>query len=390
KLPFAIDANNILLHISDVISGKNCNCFCPSCHSPLIAAKGNKIQHHFKHADLNECNNGLESAIHLAAKKIILERKKLTLPEYVITASATDSWGYQYSNLETVVPDGTVILFDSVQAEKEIHGMRADLLAIKNNSRLIIEILYCHKVDDQKIMKIREAKISALEINLSDLTPQDVKDWETFWLCINNTSRLKWLYNVRAESCIYPKLITQLSGKIHEQENKYKRKEIPMLERALQDLKILRSKERIALYSIEAQTSNAWEVYGKTLNFSFDELPNFLNLDVPNGDWIFGCDRRIWQTVFYTYFVKMINAQSFSIRWVEDVLISICKPPSSPKIVEIYGKRYPEVIPKDFYNAIPSPIETLSDYFNQLCKLGMLEFYRNDLDLSEQVYKILR
>lgn len=76
KLPFGLDKNNTIIHISEVESGKNCDCFCPGCHSPLIAAKGNKILHHFKHSIDRECKNGLESAIHMAAKRQILKKNK--------------------------------------------------------------------------------------------------------------------------------------------------------------------------------------------------------------------------------------------------------------------------------------------------------------------------
>ena len=83
KLPFGLNENNILVHIADVKRGKKCYCVCPSCRSPLIAAKGSKKQHHFKHAFDNECKSGLESAVHLAAKKMIMERKQITFSKCV-------------------------------------------------------------------------------------------------------------------------------------------------------------------------------------------------------------------------------------------------------------------------------------------------------------------
>jgi len=60
KLPFGLNQNNILVHIADAESGKNCSCVCPSCQSPLIAVKGNIKQHHFRHAVVNECEGGME------------------------------------------------------------------------------------------------------------------------------------------------------------------------------------------------------------------------------------------------------------------------------------------------------------------------------------------
>ena len=81
KLPFGLNENNIIVHIADIESGDKCNLVCPSCKSPLIAVKGNKKQHHFRHKNFRECKGGLESAIHLAAKQMIMEKKQLTLPK---------------------------------------------------------------------------------------------------------------------------------------------------------------------------------------------------------------------------------------------------------------------------------------------------------------------
>lgn len=97
KLPFGLNVDGVLVHISEVGNGKNCNCYCPSCKSPLIAAKGRQIQHHFKHHIIHECDGGLESAIHLTAKKIIREKKQITLPKYTTTALLIDSWGNLYT-----------------------------------------------------------------------------------------------------------------------------------------------------------------------------------------------------------------------------------------------------------------------------------------------------
>lgn len=109
KLPFGLNKEDTLVHVSDVESGKKCACVCPSCHSPLIAAKGIKNQHHFRHDGNGECASGLESAIHLAAKKIIKERKSITFPELVLRAESKDSRGIEYVEEKVVVPNGKFI-----------------------------------------------------------------------------------------------------------------------------------------------------------------------------------------------------------------------------------------------------------------------------------------
>ena len=385
KLPFGLNEKNILAHIADVESGKKCGCVCPSCRSPLIAAKGSKKQHHFKHAIINECESGLESAIHLAAKQIIMERKQVTLPECISIASTKDSRGIEHTEQETVVRNGKIVNFNSVREETELHGMKADILAVAGNKPLIIEIFYRHKVEDQKLMKIAKANISAIEINLSDLTSEDVRDWETFWSCINDPQRVLWLYNAKAHHSVYQKLENRLIVKIRALEKQYEQEEIKIqkqvqkqkeqLLQALNDLKALCSKEYIAQLNQKAETHPVWKYHSQYLPFSWHELPVFLNVDVPNGEWIFGCDRRIWQIAFYSYFIRR-NGKPFSVRAVDNWLQTTggCKIPSSAKTVAIYGRWYPQLVQAGISGKPPSSWETLGAYFTYLCELGVLEF----------------
>lgn len=380
KLPFGLNMNNILVHIDDVERGKKCGCVCPCCRIPLIAAQGKEKQHHFKHDTGHECEGGLESSIHLAAKQIIKEKKRITLPEYISTAKEIDSRGIEHTAREIIVRSGKVIEFNSVQEEKTLHGMEADILAIKDGQPLIIEIFYRHKVKEDKLRKIAEANISAIEIDLSDLIPEDVKNWETFWSSINDPQRIQWLHNAKSHGRVYPRLKNQLALKIYALEKRYEQEKIrkqrqeerekaPFL-RAQADLKKLRSKEHIAQLNQKAETHPVWQRCKKYLSFSWHDLPDFLNAPVPDGDWIFGCDRRIWQTAFYGTFISKTGV-SFTSKRVDDWFQKNgCKVPSSVKAVGIYyGKRYPKLPPDD----MPSSLRTLKAYFWHLCELGMLE-----------------
>jgi hypothetical protein len=225
KLPFGLK-NNKIVHIDDIPDeggGKRCGCVCPNpeCRSPLIAVRGPKRQHHFRHDADCECKGGLESAIHIAAKQVISERKHIKLPQNELTIVAKDSRGKEHKETETFVKEGTLMSFDSVQEEKGLHGIKADILAKKDDTQFIIEVCYSHKVDDQKRAKIAEAKISAIEIDLSDLTVEDVKDMETFSACvIGDPRRIQWLYNAEMYQKL-EELEKKLKEKLYEQEKVY-------------------------------------------------------------------------------------------------------------------------------------------------------------------------
>lgn len=384
KLPFGLNKNNALVHVTDVERGKSCNCFCPDCKSPLIASKGTKKQPHFKHAVDNNCEGGLESAIHLAAKQIIREKKQISLSAFILKRSVKDSKNIRYVEEKTVIKRGTIVQFDSIIEEAELHGMRVDILAKKGMTRLIIEIFYRHKVDTQKRQKIVDANISAIEIDLSDLTSDDVRNWQAFELSLNDPKRVEWLHNAKARH-YYPELEKKLIKIISDREKKYQQeerkenREKKQLLGAIEDLKILSSEESIAKLKQKAEMHPIWNYYSQWYVFSFNELPDFVNADVPNGDWIFGCDKRIWQTAFYKSFI-MSNDKPFSImnvdRWLQDKVG--LKIPQAIKIVGIYARRYHELIPVDIYHNRPSSWKTLLAYFNYLRDLGSLEFANND------------
>lgn len=57
------------------------------------------------------------------------------------------------------------VCFDSISDEVWFHEMKVDILARKGNNDLIVEILYTHRVDNDKLSKIKKANRSAIEID---------------------------------------------------------------------------------------------------------------------------------------------------------------------------------------------------------------------------------
>ncbi len=63
--------------------GLRCGCVCPSCGKPLLAKMGKKVRWHFAHSGTeNQCNPSLagQTAVHMLAKEILQEAKKIYLP----------------------------------------------------------------------------------------------------------------------------------------------------------------------------------------------------------------------------------------------------------------------------------------------------------------------
>ena len=88
--------------------------------------------------------------------------------------------------------------FDSVEAEKSFGEFRPDLCATKNGKPIFIEIYVTHKVSEGKIDYFRKLGVSALEVDLSDVS-RDISPEELESLVIGSVSNKHWLYNDRCE-----------------------------------------------------------------------------------------------------------------------------------------------------------------------------------------------
>lgn len=392
KLPFGLNEHKTLVHVSEVPKGKKCGCICPACQTPLLAIKGTKNQHHFRHDVVKQCVGGVETAIHMYAKQIIKERNNIALPEYALSVSKKDTKGKIHSDQEIITKNGTVVQFDLIEVEKGLHGIIADILAVAGGKQLIIEIFYRHKVDEHKREKIIKSNMSAIEIDLSRLSLKDLEDKEAFWLYLNDSTNIKWLHHNEATDRNLV-LEARLEGKIQQSDKDYLKEKIEKITRediavnqflqAMDETSSLANNVNIKQLSHELLANHEF----RNLPFSLQELPVFLDVDVPNGDWIYGCDRRSWQISFYNSYMYK-GGYLFTIEGVNKFLEDAgFKVSSAVKILEEFVKSYPNLVPAHLSDEIPTTNKALKCYFNYLCDLGMLEFAGTSLNNDRYVVR---
>ena len=167
-----------LLHINDVENGLSCGCVCPSCGGVLEACQGKHNQYHFKHYRIADCNHGSETALHIMAKSIVAKSKLVYLPNIPIEINNSYSRGrygqsfkgsmcdYNESYIEKdITPDFRcdVLLKKFVRAD-----VRRNLFQQYEPDCLNVEIKVTHKVDFEKKLKIYNANLETIEIDLSD------------------------------------------------------------------------------------------------------------------------------------------------------------------------------------------------------------------------------
>lgn len=179
--------NGVATYIEDVESGLKCGCTCPSCGEPLVAKKGTKRMHHFAHHAEQNCEYGYETSLHLAAKEILSKSKKIVLPPvYVVFPES-----YKKDEL---VSDAQELEIEDITLEKRFGDVIPDVVIYANGRQYFIEIFVTHRVDDEKLQKLRKADISTIEIDLSreaSITSMD----ELTDLLLSDNDKKQWKYN---------------------------------------------------------------------------------------------------------------------------------------------------------------------------------------------------
>lgn len=153
---------------ADVESGLACECVCPGCGALLVAKKGNEKRWHFSHVNVRPGESCAESAIHAAAKQVLLEHGELVAPEFAIDVAARTVNGLELYEKEILSPVRR-IRFDRAEPEVTIGDLRPDVVGYRGERQLLVEMYFRHRVDQAKRDKLIRLGLPALEIDLSDL-----------------------------------------------------------------------------------------------------------------------------------------------------------------------------------------------------------------------------
>ncbi len=189
KMTYALKDGE-LIDISSVDRGLKCGCVCPSCNQPLIAKKGEKMVQHFAHKSTDECEYGYETSLHLLAKEIISKSKKFTIPSVYVEFHSYKEKEYISQSKEITV--------DRVELEKSFGGIIPDIVIYCGEKKLFIEIFVTHKIDEEKLNKIKSAGISTIEIDLSKMD-REMTDIELSEILLKDSKEKKWIYNAVSE-----------------------------------------------------------------------------------------------------------------------------------------------------------------------------------------------
>ncbi|MBI3923527.1 MAG: hypothetical protein HY318_19065 [Armatimonadetes bacterium] len=160
KLPFALRGEG-LVHISEVSSGRQRDCVCPSCKEPLIAKKGPIKKHHFAHDPGTQCN--LESALHCVAKTLIY-----TGIQGALNHGNPIHLRWKCSRCGDEHGGNLLKRIASVNLELDLGKAQPDILLsdLDNKPIAVIEIVVSHPPDDSALEFYKDAGIAVVEVKL--------------------------------------------------------------------------------------------------------------------------------------------------------------------------------------------------------------------------------
>ncbi len=161
EIPFGERRDGRLVTVDEVERGDACDCVCPDCLAPLVAAKGLIRAYYFRHKSDSQFPSGCtgygETALHKLAKQIISESGYLILP---------DQEARYRQHTHTIKP-GRSAFIKNVRTEIKMGPIVPDVVVETNGCDLIVEIFVTHKSEEAKLRYFYEADAQAIEIDLS-------------------------------------------------------------------------------------------------------------------------------------------------------------------------------------------------------------------------------
>jgi len=289
---------------ADVESGLDCGCTCVGCGARLIAKKGAKLVWHFAHHIELAIESCVETAIHAAAKQVLLENNWLQVPSKVVAATRRTKFGATCSKSRTLA-EARTIRFDYSRDEVWEAGanVRPDVVGYRGPRRLLVEMCFRHAVDEVKRLKLVSLGLPAVEIDLSDI-PLDANFDAVRERVLNDLSHKEWLFHPGEEEA-RAELLLEMQRDIEALEREYdanvtlerRKEEARLREKARVRQTIADANEAYRLLSSSEKERQVRETLAIT-----GAWPYYLNKPSPEASAI-GAPARLWQAALFARFV---------------------------------------------------------------------------------------
>lgn len=371
--------DNKVIHVKELNQkldkGLKCKCNCLVCGMTLNAKLGDINEWHFAHT--NNCDDTLETALHLFAKEVLEKNKIITIPEVKVFFSESSTKVtdlkyyegncYQYENYNSkLISKSKEIVFEKVEVEKVIDDIKPDIVLCKGDKKLLVEVKVTHSIGYYKKEKIIKKDLSTIEIDLSGVDFYNFDKEAVEREILYGVSNKFWIYNSYAANKL--KTILESNKKAIEEkrkskEEKEKKTKEWILGKDERIKKLLGNRDKIEENKfINLEKDILWKRVAAKYKLNKNKMPFFLNVD-KFDDIAFKCHRYIWQSMIYDKFIN--NRKGKSIRYVK-VISWITKHKGLPFE---YDFKY---IDKSNYINLSDLREVVFGYLKELSELGIL------------------
>jgi hypothetical protein len=234
---WALTIDNKGLHISKAESGRK-GYYCPACKQEMIACQSEIIQSHYKHdfrdADINrKCTFSNKTYRHKLAKEELQRIKKIKLPSlYKYPPPGEEGRPYrlrksEYIHAATVEVElrfyendlGEIKHGRSDQVEEKHLIIQPDVTFFNNAGKpiLFIELVATHKLDAEKLTKLKYLGINTLWVSLPKGSEEEI--YETF----HKSTRTKWAYHNEEQAAEYIQVPTRNQDNVPEIDDEQRR-----------------------------------------------------------------------------------------------------------------------------------------------------------------------
>lgn len=386
--------------------GLNCNCSCPGCGASLVARMGKKKQWHFAHkGEACDIAAAQQTALHILAKEIIEENKKLLFPGITVKRDKyiTEEEDSRVKAKVTYSLDfrkASVIECESVTLEKKLSNIIPDVVITAKGRTCLVEIAVTHFVDEEKERKIREIGLPLFEIDLSELYDTAHSREELAKAVLSEPNNRRWIFNPLFDEAgkwagtKYTEIIESAKKEVEEEDRREAAREERKQQRREHGKRKIREafepgNYRKTVSALKNEKKTAEHLKSLHMNLKLDAVPFFLNIPI-SGEMVFPCDRRIWQSALFDKFIYNRNADG-------DI-----KPPVNIKRVQKWIEKYNRQFPIDwnltYKTSVPisdkeeKTVSLLYDvvvtFFNYLAYLGFVDPFSYQEAAVKQTYSL--
>lgn len=159
--------------------------------------------HYFAHdIEGDGCETALESALHILAKEILGEHKRITVPALI--APPQHALGYTPDPL--LLAQAQQWSFSEAELETRLGDIVPDVILSGDNRRLFVEIFVTHSCDEAKRQKIAKRGVSTVEIDLRDLRKDGFSRESVAHRLTSSSESRNWIFHAKSEELLQKKI----------------------------------------------------------------------------------------------------------------------------------------------------------------------------------------